>query len=62
MKVSHVVFLKLKEMSSEEEKNIKQQILKLKDLISGIVSVSFGKNISPERSKGFISFQFYLHF
>ncbi|KAL9649016.1 hypothetical protein ABK040_008394 [Willaertia magna] len=51
--VEHVVFFKLKDISEEQERSLKEQVEQLVNKIDGVLSIVFGRNISPERSQGY---------
>ncbi|EPZ33115.1 stress responsive alpha-beta barrel domain-containing protein [Rozella allomycis CSF55] len=53
MAVEHVVFLKLKQMNSEEWRTISETFHGMKNKIPGILDMSIGSNFNAERNKGF---------
>jgi len=48
MPVEHIVFFKLKPLTEEQFLDIQKSFVALKDLIPGILEISFGKNISQD--------------
>ena len=53
--ITHIVLFKIKEQATKEQiKSFYENLYKIKEKIPGIVSISGGKNTSPEeRDKGF---------
>jgi hypothetical protein len=51
--VEHVVYLRLKQVAAAEYNFVVKHFLALKDSIPGILELSIGPNITPERGGGF---------
>lgn len=51
--IEHVVFFKLKSMEKDEEKDLINLVTSLKDKISSIKELSFGRTFQTERAKGY---------
>ncbi|KAG2387752.1 hypothetical protein C9374_001346 [Naegleria lovaniensis] len=51
--VDHVVFFKLKEVSEEKEKELMEELNSLPSKIEGVQTLTFGRNITPERAQGY---------
>ncbi|KAK9707600.1 hypothetical protein K7432_010061 [Basidiobolus ranarum] len=50
--LEHVLFLTLQPMSEEAWEDLHQTFMAMKKEVPGIVDLSLGKNISPERAQG----------
>ncbi|ORX83408.1 dabb-domain-containing protein [Basidiobolus meristosporus CBS 931.73] len=50
--IEHVLFLTLEPMSEEAWEDLHATFMAMKGQVPGIVDLSIGKNISPERAQG----------